>query len=552
MRKHLQILTNMMALFRFKRADKQVVLISLMLFLSGQELLAQKKTVLKEETLTMCQSHLAPVDLNRVIGVALAGGTGKWYDTLTGLPVSNIVIPDGSRNSYCYLFQVESATELCELSEGDVYQVTILIRSIPSPEGSEEQVFCYTPDNVPTLSDIAVKGSNIVWYDEASGGAILENNRTLVDGKTYYATQREAGCGESTVRLGVTVSLNVAPDIYVTNPGLHQGSYDLNLLQIEDYNETTGAITYHSSPPSNGSDMSYQLASTICYETQDVYVMKSTADGCFDIAKVEIKIDDAVVCDFELIPVIQDVACFGEKNGAITLTVENYSDVDVAFSYLWSNGATTASIQGLSAGSYSVVVSPDNGCEPITETFDVFEPDVLQLVMEVVEESAAKAGDGSATAKVSGGTPGYEYLWTDPLQQRTATAVSLGAGEYQVTVTDVNGCQISGTALLKAKLFIPDGFSPNGDDINERFVISGLEDYPNAKLEVYNRWNSLVYSKDGYGNESKWGADAWWDGRSDSGTRVGNSFLPPANYIYFLRLSPDKADVHKGIVFINR
>lgn len=110
---------------------------------------------------------------------------------------------------------------------------------------------------------------------------------------------------------------------------------------------------------------------------------------------------------------------------------------------------------------------------------------------------------------------------------------------------DVEEVEIS----IEGEFFIPQGFSPNGDGYNERFVITGLKKFPDAKLEVYNRWNAIVYSKENYGNEDKWGADeAWWDGKSNGKMGIGNGILPADNYIYILTYD---GKIQKGIVFIN-
>ena len=80
-----------------------------------------------------------------------------------------------------------------------------------------------------------------------------------------------------------------------------------------------------------------------------------------------------------------------------------------------------------------------------------------------------------------------------------------------------------------AELFIPEGFSPNGDGINDRFVIrnpSGKK----LKLEVYNRWMNLVYKSDDYQND--------WDGRENVGLRVGSTAngLPDGTYFYMVHI----------------
>ena len=102
------------------------------------------------------------------------------------------------------------------------------------------------------------------------------------------------------------------------------------------------------------------------------------------------------------------------------------------------------------------------------------------------------------------------------------------------------------------ELFIPDGFSPNDDGINDYFKIVCMEDYPNASNEIYNRWGNKVYEKENYGNTDRWGStDAWWDGRSTNKLTVGKEKLPAATYFYILYLN-DGSDPITGFVFLNR
>jgi gliding motility-associated-like protein len=79
---------------------------------------------------------------------------------------------------------------------------------------------------------------------------------------------------------------------------------------------------------------------------------------------------------------------------------------------------------------------------------------------------------------------------------------------------------------------VPGGFSPNGDAYNETFVIPGIENYPNAELYIYNRWENLVYqSVTGYAND--------WRGTWDAGN---GGDLPDGVYYYLLRLDPADPD----------
>jgi gliding motility-associated-like protein len=116
-------------------------------------------------------------------------------------------------------------------------------------------------------------------------------------------------------------------------------------------------------------------------------------------------------------------------------------------------------------------------------------------------------------------------------------------------------------------LFIPDGFSPNRDNINEYFVVTIScvwtdgnyseedfgETYPNATIEIFNRWGNKIYEKDHYGNTSVSGStEAWWDGRSNVGWTVGGDLLPTGTYYYVLHFNDGEKEPKAGYIFLNR
>ncbi len=91
--------------------------------------------------------------------------------------------------------------------------------------------------------------------------------------------------------------------------------------------------------------------------------------------------------------------------------------------------------------------------------------------------------------------------------------------------------------------FIPEGFSPNGDGINDPFVIRGILHYPNNTFVIFNRWGNKVYETSHYQNT--------WDGRSSTGLRFGGDELPVGTYFYVLDLG-DGSDIFKGSIYLNR
>src|SRR6056300_1283618 len=92
---------------------------------------------------------------------------------------------------------------------------------------------------------------------------------------------------------------------------------------------------------------------------------------------------------------------------------------------------------------------------------------------------------------------------------------------------------------------IPNGFSPNGDGVNDNFQIPGIEAYKNNKVIIYNRWGNVVYQASRYQNQ--------WDGTSNTGIRVldTDGKVPDGTYFYFVDLG-DGSKPRSGSLYINR
>lgn len=114
------------------------------------------------------------------------------------------------------------------------------------------------------------------------------------------------------------------------------------------------------------------------------------------------------------------------------------------YSYLWSTGATTPSINGLPVGYYSVTVTDANGCIGNGGLYVSASTPIKATVSTV--PSACTTANGSATLSISGGATPYNIHWyTSPVQTAT-TALNLSAGTHSFKITDANGCVRTGTA----------------------------------------------------------------------------------------------------------
>ncbi|MCZ8284980.1 MAG: SprB repeat-containing protein, partial [Bacteroidia bacterium] len=119
-------------------------------------------------------------------------------------------------------------------------------------------------------------------------------------------------------------------------------------------------------------------------------------------------------------------------NGTASVTASGGA---TPYSYLWSNGATSASISNLSNGVYNVTVTDANGCSKVT-SYNVLAGGCngLSVVATGTNATSFTSNNGMATATATGGTPPYTYLWNNGAT--TASISNLDVGAYIVSVTD--------------------------------------------------------------------------------------------------------------------
>ena len=120
---------------------------------------------------------------------------------------------------------------------------------------------------------------------------------------------------------------------------------------------------------------------------------------------------------------------------------------------------------------------------------------------------------------------------------------------YQVCDSALN-CASANVYVLVAdfRFFIPDAFSPNNDGINDYFEILGIEEYEGNSIEIFNRWGNRVYQARNYGIST---SPQYWDGKSNTGVRLGDDELPTGTYFYVLNLGNGEKRI-VGSVFLDR
>ncbi|MEM6268561.1 MAG: gliding motility-associated C-terminal domain-containing protein [Bacteroidota bacterium] len=183
-------------------------------------------------------------------------------------------------------------------------------------------------------------------------------------------------------------------------------------------------------------------------------VVITDANGCQDSAAVTIPELGAPTVN---IVASGDPSCNDRADG-FAVAVASGGSGNYALQWNLPVPVSTDSLNGVPAGTYTVIVTDSNGC---SDTAAVVLNDPPALELDSAGGSPTCVGDQDGTAEVfaSGGTPGYTYRWSDG--QTTGAAINLGAGSYAVTVTDQNGCADSLTVDLLDPPLVVAAFTSN-------------------------------------------------------------------------------------------
>ncbi|MBI2966790.1 MAG: T9SS type A sorting domain-containing protein [Bacteroidetes bacterium] len=138
---------------------------------------------------------------------------------------------------------------------------------------------------------------------------------------------------------------------------------------------------------------------------------------------------------------VTDPTCFGAADGMIIIKVTGGT---LQYSFLWNTGNSTDTLQGVSAGVYTVTITDSKGCQ-VTFSDSVSEPVELVISFSSIDATCGQ-NDGLVAVTPAGGSTPYSYLWetgniTDTLQ-------GVSAGTYSITLTDSDNCTVTGAGSV--------------------------------------------------------------------------------------------------------
>jgi gliding motility-associated-like protein len=479
-------------------------------------------------------------DTTGVIFTAVSGGNVNYnfnWSNSTGYN-SDIQSPDNLLAGSYYL--VLTDTNGCVWNDSIVLTepTSVVNASItPSIFPSGDNISCFG-DNNGTLEVSPTGGTPGYIIDWRGPNGYISTDLTidsLFAGVYDVAIIDSNGCS-----IGLTYEL-IQPDTFLS---LNESILTyLNGLNLSCNKSNDGEI---SIAPQGGSlPYTYNWTSSTGFSSSNedvsglsegVYFIQLTdVNNCNVSDTFNITEPDSIVINSVITPTI----C-GNPIGSINLFVQGYSP----FSYEWTNADTMSFISNLSSGNYGVIITDVYGCKDsviytIEDLINSIEIDLYSPEFNGGHNiSQNNESDGSIDMTILGGTSPYNVLWSNGLTDEDL--YNLTAGNYSVTVSDINGCESYANIILTEPLPLemPTAITPNNDGKNDYFFVRGLEAYPDNSILIFNRWGNEVFSQDDYAND--------WNGVNNSGTE-----LPEGTYFVILKITSQNIEL-KGYIDIRR
>ena len=183
------------------------------------------------------------------------------------------------------------------------------------------------------------------------------------------------------------------------------------------------------------------------------------------------------------------------------------------------------------------------------ECAPVYSPSSSYTMLPAPNASAGddiELGKGKSATLVASGGILYEWNWDITLSDSSIANPVVNpeyTTTYYVKITNEYGCSKNDSVLVEVvevieelELYIPNTFTPNNDGTNDTWSIRSIELYPEASLEIFNRWGMLLYRETN-------GVKPW------NGTANGKE-LPTGTYFYVLKLTPDSETISGSISIV--
>jgi gliding motility-associated-like protein len=482
-------------------------------------------------------SYTTSHSINGPYEINCNGGTGSIDITVTG----------GSVGNYTYVWTTSDGSGIVEgqadqpsLRSGTYHlavkdlngcsrEIDITMKE-PPVFGlllTPSHITCITPGFNNGSVNLEVTGGVAPYSYSWSNGATTQDITGLTQG--YY---KVTASYNNTCRKTDSIRINLPPQLTFDKQIKSLNSYEISCYGRADgqvsVSATSGNAPFqYSWTGPNG--FSSSLKDLTSLKAGEYYLKITDSNMCIATDTITMREPGPLGMTFALSSSNAggfNINCAGDSTGLIIVQpINSVNNV----SFLWADGFTGRTRQDLGAGSYSVIITDGNNCQA-SGTAAITQPDSIKLSFDIKNPFCPAMPDGSLSIAVTGGVKGADYLykWSD--NSTGNSLANIPEGFFKVRVEDLNGCVVRDSVFVEPQnqtcLGVPNIISPNGDLVNDYWIIDRKELYPNMEVRIFNRRGKLIWKSDkGYGKP--------WDGKSDG------IDLPIDSYHYII-------DLHDG------
>ena len=430
------------------------------------------------------------------ITAAGVGKPGSWNDlTITG-DISGNYQPKG----YIVEYGGMPGDPTLQLSASTSITIPIILSTTPAAKCDPGSATLQATASIGTIN----------WYDQNSGGNLVGSGSNfttpfLNSTTTYYVSITSGGC--TTARTAVVATINPIPTITSTNTPVNNCGPGLVTLTATP---SSGTVNWYADTTSTT-----KLATGTTYVTpflnaNTTFYAEAENTTCTNNTRVPVEVN------IYALPAVTDEEIIICQSNAVTLDAGL-----IGMSYLWSTGATTATIQAHDVGNFYVdCTSPAPENCTSRKNFTILRQIVPEIKAVIVNET-------TVTIEVTNAAPYFEYSLDNINYQPSNLFTEVSGGIQTAYVRDSSLCN------WDQKQFIvinpPKFFTPNNDGFNDVWYVKDFETFPEARISIFDQYGKLLIEL----SPSKLS----WDGRFNQNP------LPSSDYWYVLKL--DDSGVEK-------
>ncbi|NLP57874.1 Ig-like domain-containing protein, partial [Lutibacter sp. B1] len=368
------------------------------------------------------------------------------------------------------------------------------------------------------------------------------------------ATEDDFGCASVTPNSEVDLSITKAVVADNVNP------------------EVETEVTFEIRITNNGTVDANEVEVTDLLPSGYTFVNYSSTEGTYSEVTGLWNIGNILKGDTEILLIDVNVNAFGDYINCTSISNLHQTDPNL------SNNSACLAITPIPVIDLELTKDVDD-LEPVADT-------EVEFIIIVVNNGPSDATGVEVTDLLPSGYTFVNYIATtgnyaettgiwnignitsNTSETLTITAIALTTGDWTniAEITAANEFDIDSTpgnydfyeddrAQVTTEpiilLTIPEGFTPNGDGVNDVLGIQYLEVlYPNFSMEIVNRWGNIVYKYKHNGNPNK--TPEWFDGTSNGRWNVGKGKLPVGTYFYTIYFNNNERKPEVGWIYLRR